>query len=53
MYLVSLHGHATSVSPGSRGAPTEWRHLTKSASRPIAWSTLVPMRVMMCIETAT
>src|SRR5690606_28796483 len=29
MYFVSLHGHGTSCSPGSSGAPTEWTALTQ------------------------
>nr|BFF27963.1 hypothetical protein GCM10025732_59280 [Glycomyces mayteni] len=53
MYLVSLQGHGTSAWPGASGAPTECRHLTKSASGPIFARTSVPMRVMMCIDAAT
>src|SRR5213078_1488752 len=35
MYLFSaLHGHGTSASPGSSGAPSEWRHGTNSPSLP-------------------
>ena len=34
MYLVSLHGHATSACPGSSGAPTECRPGTNAASSP-------------------
>ena len=54
MYLVSLHGQATSSWPGSSGMPTECSAGTKSASSSsIRRSTLVPMRAMMRIETTT
>ena len=54
MYLVSLHGHATSAWPGSSGAPTECRPGTKSASvARTGRSALAPSRVMMCIEATT
>src|SRR5262245_35037901 len=53
MYLVWLHGHGTSASPGASGAPIECRAGTKSALLPIAASTFVPMRVMIRIDTTT
>ncbi len=53
MYLVSLHGHCTSCWPGSSGAPSECSAGTKSASSPKTARALLPMRVMMCIETTT
>ena len=53
MYFVSLHGHATSSSPGASGAPTLCTPATKAASSPNSGRTFAPMRVMMCIETTT
>jgi hypothetical protein len=54
MYLVSLHGHATSARPGSSGAPTECRHLTKVSPRSSnRGRTAAPIRVMIFIETTT
>jgi hypothetical protein len=53
MYLVSLHGQATSASPGDNGAPSECSAGTKPASSPIAASTVAPIRVMMRIEATT
>ena len=35
------------------GAPTEWRPRTNSPVGPRTSRTLVPMRVMMCMETTT
>ena len=53
MYLLSaLHGHATSVSPASSGAPTECMHGTNGPS-PSTSSAFLPMRVMILIDTAT
>ena len=54
MYLVSLHGQATSAVPSGSGKPTECRPLTKSAPcSSMALSTGVPMRAMIFIETTT
>ena len=53
MYFVSLHGQATSVCPGSSGAPMECSAGTKSASSPNASSTATPIRVMIRIEATT
>ena len=54
MYLVSLHGQATSCWPGASGAPTECRAGTKSASSSsIRRSTLVPIRAMTRMEATT
>ncbi len=50
MYFSSLHGHATSCSPGASGAPTECTVLTHGAPAAISRSTSVPTRVMMPIE---
>ena len=53
MYLLSAsHGHGTSASPGSSGAPTEWMQCTQSPL-PSTSSAAWPMRVMIRIETAT
>ncbi len=46
MYFSSLHGQATSASPGASGAPTEWTVLTHGAPWAICSSTAVPTRVM-------
>src|SRR5262245_48291232 len=53
MYLVWLHGHVTSASPGCSGAPTECSAGTKSAPSPIASRTAEPMRVMIRIDATT
>src|SRR5450830_296157 len=53
MYLVALHGQATSFSPGCSGAPTVCTHGTKSPSVPSTSYTALPMRVMMRMFTAT
>ena len=53
MYFVSLHGQGTSFWPGSSGAPTECRHLTKSASSPIFARTSVPILAMIRMLTTT
>jgi len=54
MYLMSLQGHGTSLTPGGRGIPTECRAGTKSASvRSMASMTSVPIRVMIFMEIAT
>src|SRR5882757_1818699 len=53
MYLVWSHGHGTSACPGYRGAPTECRHRTKSASPPRSCHTGAPERVIICMQTAT
>ena len=55
MYLVSLHGHATSAWPGSSGMPTECRagHERAASSSSIRRSTWVPMRAITRIEAVT
>ena len=53
MYLVSLHGHGTSASPGASGLPTECTAGTKKPSVPSASRATLPMRVMTRIDTAT
>src|SRR5680860_1467103 len=54
MYLVSLHGHATSFSPSASGAPTEWRAGTNLAlTSSIRRSTLVPIRAITVIDATT
>src|SRR3954454_24091419 len=53
MYLVSLHGHDTSCSPASSGAPTECTAGTKKPSEPIASSAALPIRVMIFMEITT
>src|SRR5689334_8274539 len=55
MYLVVLHGHDTSASPGSSGAPSECSAGTKSspAGPSNSGSTAAPMRVMIFIEATT
>src|ERR671913_2344679 len=53
MYLVALQGHATSVSPGASGLPTECTHGTNSPSAPSASTTALPIRVMIRILTTT
>ncbi len=53
MYFVSLHGHGTSASPASSGAPRECSALTKNPSSPIFSSAALPMRVIVRIETTT
>ena len=56
MYLVSLHGHATSAWPSASGMPTECRagtHFTSSPISSILRSTSVPMRAMTRMETVT
>ena len=55
MYLVSLHGHATSSWPGSSGAPSECSAGTKSspAGPSNNGSTEAPIRVMIFIDATT
>ena len=59
MYLVSLHGHATSAWPGSSGMPTECSAGTHcgswpaSASSSIRRSTSVPILAITRMETVT
>src|SRR5512133_1063731 len=53
MYLVGLHGHATSFWPGCSGAPTVWTQGTNSPSLPSTSYTARPMRVMIFMLTAT
>ena len=59
MYLVSLHGHATSAWPGSSGMPTEWSAGTHCGRSPAASSssmrrrTSVPIRAITRMETVT
>ena len=54
MYLLSAsQGHGTSAWPGASGAPTEWTHGTKSPSSPSTSRASWPMRVMICMFTAT
>src|SRR3954453_18891973 len=55
MYLVSLHGHATSSWPGSSGAPSECSAGTKSspAGPSNNGSTEAPIRVMIFMEATT
>ncbi len=54
MYLLSgLHGHGTSASPGSSGAPTECTQGTNSPSSPSTSSAFWPIRVMIRMLTAT
>ena len=54
MYLVSLHGQATSASPSASGWPTEWMAWTKPASVSVILSrTAEPMRAMTRMETVT
>ena len=54
MYLVSLHGHATSGSPSASGAPRECSAGTKSASTSsIRRSTDVPTLAITRIEATT
>ena len=54
MYFVSLHGQATSSTPGSSGMPTGCRHGTKSASvSSMTRSVSAPIRVMMRMDSAT
>ena len=53
MYLVSLHGHATSSAPGASGAPTLCRALTKPSLSSMRSSACLPIRVMIRIETTT
>ncbi len=50
MYFSSLQGHATSCSPGARGAPTECTVFTQWAPAAISRRTSAPTRVMMPIE---
>ena len=54
MYLVSLHGHATSAWPSSSGIPTECSAGTNSASSSVILSrTLVPMRAITLMLAVT
>ena len=52
MWVFSgLHGQGTSLSPGPRGTPTEWKQGTKSPSSPSASSAGLPILVMMRMLT--
>ena len=51
MNFSSLHGHATSCSPGASGAPTECTVRTHGAPAAIRAATSAPTRVMMPMET--
>ena len=53
MYLVALHGQATSCSPAASGLPTECTQGTKSPSSPSTSYTARPMRVISRMLTAT
>src|SRR5574337_1219588 len=53
MYLVWLHGQATSCWPGASGAPTECNPLTNAPSIPNFASAAAPIRVMIFIEATT
>jgi hypothetical protein len=53
MYLVSLHGQATSGSPAASGLPTECTAGTKKPSSPMASRAAFPIRVMIFIEMTT
>ncbi len=54
MYLVSLHGHATSFWPSVSGMPTEWSAGTNPASSSsMRRRTWVPIRAMTRIEAVT
>ena len=56
MYLVSLHGHATSAWPSASGMPTECSagtHLQSSPISSIARRISVPIRAMTRMETVT
>ena len=54
MYLVSLHGHATSAWPSSSGMPTECSAGTKAeSSSSIRRSTWLPMRAITRIDAVT
>ena len=54
MYLVSLHGQATSASPGlERRADRVQRRARTAASAPIASSTSLPIRVMIRMQATT
>src|SRR6478609_6805302 len=53
MYLVSLHGQATSCWPAASGAPTVCTQGTNSPSTPSTSYTALPMRVMIFMLTAT
>ena len=53
MYLVGLQGQATSFSPGDSGAPTVCMQGTKWPSAPSTSRTLLPMRVIIFMLTAT
>ena len=53
MYFSALHGQATSVSPGSRGAPTECIAGTHARPAVICSSAADPMRVIVPMLTTT
>ncbi len=54
MYFVSgSHGHGTSSSPGTSGAPTEWRQGTKSPAARMAARAGAPIRVMIRMFVTT
>lgn len=48
-----LQGHVGEIVLGSRGTPTEWRHLMNGVSSFRIFSTSSPIRVMILMETAT
>ena len=53
MYLVSLHGQATSCSPGASGAPTECSALTHGSPVLISSRASVPILVITRMEATT
>src|SRR6476646_1789684 len=53
MYLVALHGHGRSASPGASGAPTLCSPGTNSPSSPSSAMSSEPHRVMTCIDATT
>ena len=52
-FVVASHGQGTSAWPGTRGAPTEWRHGTYSPVARMASRAAAPDRVMICMLTTT
>ncbi len=53
MYLLSLHGQATSFSPGASGLPTECTQGTNSPSSRSTSNTARPIRVISRMLTTT
>ena len=53
MYFVVLHGHGTSASPLSSGAPTECTALTQAAPVSMTFIASEPARVMTPIDMTT